>query len=141
MANALIEAVVSVIPEPIRKYIGFSEPEKGPLANFHTYAPDMMKLFASGIRDNAGLIENALDDSLDILDKTYDLNLNTNVSTTKNSANNGEVVEDEFAEDGNYDRLNALADAIVNAFVRANITVEYDNREFGRLVRKLGATT
>ena len=33
-------------------FLGFSEPEKGPLSNFHTYAPDMMQLFASGIKDN-----------------------------------------------------------------------------------------
>ena len=46
--------------QKIRDFIGFSEPEKGPLSNFHTYAPDMMKLFAKGIRDNTGLVTNAV---------------------------------------------------------------------------------
>ena len=45
-------------------FIGFSEPEVGPLSNFHTYAPDMMKLFASGIDSNAYRVSDALNQSL-----------------------------------------------------------------------------
>lgn len=44
----------------IKKFLGFSEPEEGPLSNFHTYAPDMMKLFAEGIHQNQGLITDAI---------------------------------------------------------------------------------
>lgn len=44
----------------IKKFLGFSEPEEGPLSNFHTYAPDMMKLFAEGIQQNQGLITDAI---------------------------------------------------------------------------------
>ena len=44
----------------IKRFLGFSEPEEGPLSDFHTYAPDMMRLFAKGIEDNAGLINNAV---------------------------------------------------------------------------------
>lgn len=40
--------------------IHFSEPDEGPLSDFHTYAPDMMKEFARGITDNAGLVEDAI---------------------------------------------------------------------------------
>ena len=40
----------------ISDYIHFSEPEKGPLKDFHTFAPDMMELFAQGIRENAALV-------------------------------------------------------------------------------------
>lgn len=40
----------------VRSYLGFSEPEAGPLSDFHTYAPDMMALFARGIRENAHLV-------------------------------------------------------------------------------------
>ena len=49
----------------IADFLGFSEPKKGPLSNFHTYAPDMMDLFASGIRDNAYVIQDQLNKSLD----------------------------------------------------------------------------
>lgn len=54
--NGLISAMNSVlvptmenIAMAIRNYIGFSEPKVGPLSDFHTFAPDMMELFASGI--------------------------------------------------------------------------------------------
>lgn len=36
----------------VKDFLGFSEPKKGPLSNFHTYAPDMMNLFMQGIKDN-----------------------------------------------------------------------------------------
>lgn len=44
----------------IKSFLGFSEPEEGPLSNFHTYAPDMMELFAKGITDNRDLITDAI---------------------------------------------------------------------------------
>ena len=47
---------VTNIADGIADIIGFSEPKKGPLSNFHTYAPDMMKLYAQGIRDNMYLV-------------------------------------------------------------------------------------
>ena len=44
----------------IGNYLGFSEPKEGPLSNFHTYGPDMMKLYAKGITDNAWRVQNAV---------------------------------------------------------------------------------
>ena len=54
------------IGQTVKNFIGFSEPKMGPLSDFHTYAPDMMELFASGIRDNADLIQDAFDDSVNL---------------------------------------------------------------------------
>lgn len=56
---------VSGVAGTVKDFLGFSEPEKGPLSNFHTYAPDMMKLFAQGITDNADLLKTAFNNSLD----------------------------------------------------------------------------
>lgn len=50
----------------IKRFLGFSEPEDGPLSNFHTYAPDMMKLFAKGILDNEQLVSNAINRAFDV---------------------------------------------------------------------------
>lgn len=50
----------------IKSFLGFSEPDEGPLANFHTYAPDMMALFAKGITDNQGLITDAIAGAFDL---------------------------------------------------------------------------
>jgi phage-related protein len=44
----------------ISSYIHFSEPDVGPLSDFHTYAPDMMRLFAQGILDNQGPVQSAM---------------------------------------------------------------------------------
>lgn len=55
-----LKSTVTDLASTIKSLLGFSEPEAGPLSNFHTYAPDMMMLFAQGIKDNIGLIQNAL---------------------------------------------------------------------------------
>lgn len=62
-----ISKVVSAatnIGQTIKDYIGFSEPDKGPLSDFHTFAPDMMQLFANGIADNTDIVANEFNDSL-----------------------------------------------------------------------------
>ena len=51
---------VSSVASTVKSYIGFSEPEKGPLSNFHTYAPDMMELFSKGITDNIWMVQDAV---------------------------------------------------------------------------------
>lgn len=57
---------VSAVAQTVRSYLGFSEPEVGPLSDFHTYAPDMMALYAKGIRENAHLVSDQLEESLDV---------------------------------------------------------------------------
>ena len=51
---------VSNVARTVKDFIGFSEPKDGPLSNFHTYAPDMMKSFAQGIDQNLPLVEDSL---------------------------------------------------------------------------------
>lgn len=65
-SNTFVLRVVDDLAEDIKKRLGFSEPEIGPLSDFHTYAPDMMQLFAKGIRDGRGLIEAAIGSSFDL---------------------------------------------------------------------------
>lgn len=43
---------IKSIGQGIADFLGFSEPKKGPLSKFHTFAPDMMQLFMKGINDN-----------------------------------------------------------------------------------------
>ena len=56
---------VENIAQGIKDFLGFSEPKLGPLSNFHTYAPDMMQLFAKGIKDNEHLITDQIGKSFD----------------------------------------------------------------------------
>ena len=60
-----LKSTVSNIAGSIKELLGFSEPEKGPLSNFHTYAPDMMDLFMKGINDNKKALQNTVMDAFD----------------------------------------------------------------------------
>lgn len=53
-------SAVSDIAETIASYIHFSEPDVGPLSNFHTFMPDMMRQLAQGITDGIPKIEDAM---------------------------------------------------------------------------------
>lgn len=55
-----LKSTVSDLANTVKEYLGFSEPEKGALSRFHTFAPDMMELFASGIKQNLGLVTDAM---------------------------------------------------------------------------------
>ena len=48
-----VQDAVAGVAQGIRDFIGFSEPEKGPLSNFHTYMPDMFDLLTEGVEDGA----------------------------------------------------------------------------------------
>jgi hypothetical protein len=50
---------VGGMAKKVKNFIGFSEPEDGPLSNFHTFAPDMVDLFVKGIRDNIDSVKQA----------------------------------------------------------------------------------
>ena len=56
-----LKGTVSDVAGSIKSFLGFSEPEEGPLSDFHTYAPDMMELFAKGIHDNTNIVQDELD--------------------------------------------------------------------------------
>ena len=55
-----VGGAISGVATTIKNFIGFSEPEMGPLSNFHTYMPDMMEQMAAGIADNTWRVENAI---------------------------------------------------------------------------------
>lgn len=56
---------VKGVAQGIKDFLGFSEPEEGPLSNFHTFAPDMMELFAKGIRDGKKMLQDTVADAFD----------------------------------------------------------------------------
>lgn len=65
-----LTSTVKDVAQTVKDYLGFSEPEKGPLSNFHTYAPDMMDLFAKGIKDNEDVVTNQIKKSFDFGNQT-----------------------------------------------------------------------
>lgn len=47
-----VRGAATKVAQALKDILGFSEPKKGPLSNFHTYAPDMIDLWCKGINDN-----------------------------------------------------------------------------------------
>lgn len=52
---------VKGVADKIKLFLGFSEPEDGPLSDFHTYMPDMIDLMASGITSGKKKVKDALE--------------------------------------------------------------------------------
>ncbi|MDD6566981.1 MAG: hypothetical protein PUF11_09405 [Parafannyhessea umbonata] len=82
VANGIWRGISSVgeaasnLATTIWNYIHFSEPEVGPLADFHTYMPDMMRGLAHGIDRNSYLVT----DSVENLTRGMSLGLSASVS-------------------------------------------------------------
>lgn len=85
-AQALV-AKVRAVAQSVRDYIGFSEPKKGPLSNFHTYAPDMMDLFMKGIEENKPRLLGVISDTFDFRDNMA--GFSSTAVTTSNQASRG----------------------------------------------------
>ncbi len=68
-----VTSAVSSVASKIKSLLGFSEPEEGPLSNFHTYMPDMIDLMATGIRNNIGKVTKELEN----LTSTMSYTINT----------------------------------------------------------------
>ena len=85
--NALKDTV-SNIAGTIKDFLGFSEPDEGPLSNFHTFAPDMMDLFMKGITDNTDKLRSVLSDSFNLepqIKSATHFDTSSSVARTENS--------------------------------------------------------
>lgn len=68
-AKSTVENAVKGVASKIKSFLGFSEPEAGPLSNFHTYMPDMIDLMTSGIKNNQGQAIGAVADMASAISK------------------------------------------------------------------------
>lgn len=112
--SGIVDAVKG-IGDKIRSFLHFSRPDEGPLRDYETWMPDMMKGLAQGIYDN-----------LPVLDKA--------VSAVARSINY-EIMKDAPAQSIDYARMyNA-----VKAGASESSTVLYiGDREFKRTLRGMG---
>lgn len=85
-----VASAASSLASTIWSYLHFSEPEVGPLSDFHTYMPDMMKQMASGILDNMYLVENAVDRVAEGM--VFGTNVNAPLGQSSNAYNYGGFV-------------------------------------------------
>ena len=57
---------VNWVTEKISGLLGHSHPKEGPLADDYKWMPDMMQLFAKGIKDNAHLVTDQIEKNFDL---------------------------------------------------------------------------
>lgn len=96
-----LKQTVSDAAQTVTDFLGFSEPKMGPLSNFHTYAPDMMALFAQGIRENENVVTDQIEKSFDFGQRTIDF---ASSASGRSSAAmiNGMMMAQDSAEEKTY---------------------------------------
>ena len=109
----------NVVSGAIKDRLHFSKPDEGPLADFDTYAPDMMRLFAQGIKDNTNIVADQIDKSFDFSDK-----FGNNTSTVRTAQNNNQVSSADPGVNVNI-TLEGIASEILRV-VRAEAKKEYN---------------
>lgn len=121
-----LKSTVRDIADSIKDFLGFSVPEKGPLADADTYAPDMMKLFAKGIKDNERLVTDQIEDSFNFGKVIEDQDFGF---TTSGSAN-------AVSGSASMDRVVALLQRIVDEGLHSDIDLKGDAADIFSLVRR-----
>lgn len=89
--NSPIAQAAEDAAEEIRERLHFSEPDEGPLSDFHTYAPDMMKLFAKGIKDNTDLVTRQIEESFNFENLLNNQSSNAGASLGSSTTSTGNV--------------------------------------------------
>lgn len=56
-----VTSAVNSVAEKIKSFLHFTEPDEGPLSNFHTYMPDMIDLMVNGIKTNTSKVKNEIE--------------------------------------------------------------------------------
>ena len=104
-----------------------SHPKQGPMADDNTWMPDMMQLFAKGIKDNAYLLNNAIDD------------VATDISVGVNGYSAQQVDSSGVASAilGAIDPA-AIYNAVREGASDAEITIDIDGRDLRRNLGALG---
>ncbi|MBR3554762.1 MAG: hypothetical protein IKN89_02505 [Oscillospiraceae bacterium] len=136
-----LKSSVRGVAQTVKDLLGFSEPKEGPLANFHTFAPDMMMLFAKGIRDNEYLVEDQLKKSLDFsqaLENTWEPDRLSSAVRGAGAYRFGGAPGTASGEAGRIDAA-ALAQAVADALRGCGVYM--DGQVVGRLVTKAQANT
>lgn len=96
--SGITEAIKDVA-DVIASFIHFSEPDVGPLANFHEFMPDMTKQLAQGIRNGIPTIESAMDAMTRSMVPNMG-NMAANAGTTNNNNSTNTVTLNVYGAQG-----------------------------------------
>ena len=73
---------VTSVADKIKSFLHFTEPDEGPLSNFHTYMPDMIDLMVSGIKSNTNKIKNEMENLAGTMSYTINTEAVTGIPST-----------------------------------------------------------
>jgi hypothetical protein len=112
-----VKDTVGNIAQTIKDFLGFSEPDEGPLSNFHTFMPDMIDLMTKGIDENLYKVQ----DSMNNLAQTMVPNTNINV---------------DYNDSGVTSRLDSIGESLSQPQpVAVNVVLQGDAQGVFKLVR------
>lgn len=104
-----VGSAVSSVADTIASFLHFSEPDVGPLSNFHTFMPDMIALMSSGIKSNLPVLAGAAEQAAGLLDFSK--------TATRTAGNTGTGVRNMYVINGmNYLPDSAVAQAVEGVF-------------------------
>ncbi len=122
-----LKDTVSNVAQTVKDFLGFSEPKKGPLSNFHTYAPDMMELFASGILANKKTVQNALEDAL-----FFPPNVSGSYADLAGTMRQGSSNLDSSLDRATANMVNGVSTAMAGGSGNLTVKVNVDGAELAR---------
>lgn len=73
---------VTSVANKIKSFLHFTEPDEGPLSNFHTYMPDMIDLMVNGIKSNTNKIKSEMESLAGTMSYTINAEAVTNIPST-----------------------------------------------------------
>lgn len=136
MANGIknniskVTNAVNSVADKIKSFLHFTEPDEGPLSNFHTYMPDMIDLMAQGIHNNMSKVTNELENLTGTMSYTINtpdidpMSIDTNIDKSKIQPQNV--------------MLETLNDALANNEGHTNITIPLSvyisNQKLGQIL-------
>jgi uncharacterized phage infection (PIP) family protein YhgE len=77
-----VTTAVSSVANKIKSFLHFTEPDEGPLSNFHTYMPDMIDLMVSGIKSNTNKIKSEMENLAGTMSYTINTEAVTGIPLT-----------------------------------------------------------
>lgn len=112
-----VSDAVGNIAKTVKDFLGFSEPDKGPLSNFHTFMPDMIDLMTKGIDQNMYKVQSSMDALAGSMVPDRSINVNYDDSNLRGS-------------------LDGLSRSMGNLNTNVTVVLEGDARDLWKVVRQ-----
>lgn len=124
-----VTTAAQAVANNIKSYLHFSEPDVGPLSNFHTYMPDMINLMVQGIHGNMGKLTKELEN----LAGTMSYKINTpNISSMSLDTTSSNLIKPRNVMADTLSDL--LSDNENNVNITIPLTVQVGNKKLGDIL-------